>query len=75
MSKYTEWVINDAADNVTTSREQTDYVFPDDWGLRTAEQKDRWFKQERTYRRAMRQDTRIGQHLRDHHSDSEYRIS
>jgi hypothetical protein len=33
----------------------TDYVFPEDWGLRTPEQKDAWFKEERAFRQMMRQ--------------------
>lgn len=33
----------------------TDYVFPEDWGLRTPEQKDAWFKEERSFRQVMRQ--------------------
>jgi hypothetical protein len=35
----------------------TDYNFPDGWGLYTDEQKDQWYKEQRTYRQAMRQKT------------------
>lgn len=70
-----EWVINSDAHNNTNPRNETDYVFPDDWGLRTPEQKDKWFHAERAYRQALRQDTRLGEKLRDQHSESEYRIS
>ncbi|TKX52192.1 hypothetical protein EXE44_05050 [Halorubrum sp. SS7] len=67
----TEWVV---ADPDTTPRNETDYCFPDDWGLRTPEQKDEWFSAERAYRQAMRQDTTMGERLRDQHSPSEFRV-
>jgi len=53
----------------------TDYVFPEDWGLRSQAEKDFWYKQERAYRQAMRQDTPYGRALRDAHSDSNYKVS
>jgi hypothetical protein len=52
----------------------TDYTFPEDWGLRTPEQKDFWYKQERAYRQAMRQDTTWGRMAREYHADSEYKV-
>lgn len=52
----------------------TDYVFPNDWGIRTPEQKDQWYKEERDYRRAMRQDTTWGREAREYHSDSDYKV-
>jgi len=55
-------------------KNRTDYVFPEDWGIRSPEQKDTWYKQERAYRQAMRQDTVWGRAARDHHSDSDYKI-
>lgn len=55
-------------------KNRTDYVLPEDWGLRTSEQKDFWYKQERNYRQAMRQDTTWGRRVREYHSDNEYRV-
>lgn len=57
-----------------SKKNTTDYVFPEDWGLRSATEKDFWYKQERAYRQAMRQDTPHGRALRDAHSDSEYKV-
>ena len=65
-----DWIVNKSE----KSFGETDYVFPDDWGLRTPEQKSRWYVQERCYRQAMRQDTTFGRTLREAHSKSEYRV-
>lgn len=52
----------------------TDYTFPEDWGTRSPAEKDFWYKQERTYRRAMKQDTQWGELARAYHSDSEFKV-
>jgi len=54
-------------------KNRTDYVFPEDWGLRDSDQKDFWYKQERVYRQAMRQDTRWGRAVRQFHAESEFK--
>jgi hypothetical protein len=66
----TEWVVADTDD----PKARTDYAFPDDWGLRSPAEKDTWFKQERAYRQALRQDTDFGDRLRDSHRPSEHRV-
>ena len=49
----------------------TDYDFPDGWGLFTPEQKDAWFKRERCFRQACRQNTAFGRRYRAVQDDSE----
>lgn len=55
-------------------KNRTDYVFPNDWGLRGPAEKDRWYKQERNYRQAMRQDTVWGRRAREVHADNEHKV-
>ena len=43
----------------------TDYNFPADWGLRTPEQKSKWFTVVRTFRQAKKQDTEYGRRVRE----------
>jgi len=54
-------------------KNRTDYVFPEDWGIRDSGQKDFWYKQERVYRQAMRQETRWGKVVRKFHAESEFK--
>jgi hypothetical protein len=52
-------------------RNQTDYEFPDAWGLYTDRQKHEWFVRERTFRRAIAQDTVFGRAYRQAEAESE----
>jgi len=50
---------------------RTDYEFPDAWGLYTDQQKHEWFVRERTFRRAIAQDTVFGRAYRQAEAESE----
>jgi len=52
-------------------RNQTDYEFPDSWGLYTDRQKHEWFVRERTFRRAIAQDTVFGRAYRQAEAEQE----
>lgn len=41
-------------------KNQTDYDFPETWGLYSDEEKITWFIRERVFRQAIRQDTAFG---------------
>jgi hypothetical protein len=52
----------------------TDYNLPPDWEAMTAEELDRWFKQERARRQAMRQDTPFARNVRKLEERMERRV-
>jgi hypothetical protein len=43
----------------------TDYEFPQGWGLYSDEQKHQWFVRERVFRQSVRQDTYFGRRYRE----------
>ena len=49
----------------------TDYDFPETWGLMSDEQKNDWFVRERIFRQACRQDTNFGRRYRKAQEEQE----